>query len=89
MVGMGERAEEVAEVLGDLRRAGCQAVTIGQYLQPRSGNHPVVEYVAPEVFQLYREKAEKLGFLFVASGPYVRSSYMAHEGYERLVRPSP
>jgi lipoyl synthase len=89
MVGMGERAEEVAEVLGDLRHAGCDAVTIGQYLQPRRWNHPVVEYVAPDVFHLYREKAEKLGFLSVASGPYVRSSYMAHEGYERLVRPSP
>jgi lipoic acid synthetase len=86
MVGMGEREEEVVEVLGDLRRAGCQAVTIGQYLQPRHWNHPVVEYVAPETFQLYREKAERLGFLSVASGPYVRSSYMAHEGYERLAR---
>jgi lipoic acid synthetase len=86
MVGMGERVEEVAEVLGDLRRAGCDAVTIGQYLRPRHWNLPVVEYVAPETFQLYGEMAEGLGFLSVASGPYVRSSYMAHEGYERLAR---
>jgi lipoic acid synthetase len=87
MVGMGERAEEVAEVLGDLRRAGCDAVTIGQYLRPRHRNLPVVEYVAPETFRLYRERAERLGFLSVASGPYVRSSYMAHEEYGRLARP--
>jgi lipoic acid synthetase len=87
MVGMGERAEEVVEVLRDLRRAGCDAVTIGQYLRPRHWNLPVYEYVTPETFQVYREQAEGLGFLSVASGPYVRSSYMAHEGYERLARP--
>jgi lipoyl synthase len=84
MVGMGENREEVVEVLGDLRRAGCDAVTIGQYLRPRRWNHPVREYVLPETFRFYKEEADRLGFLYAVSSPYVRSSYMAHEGYERL-----
>ncbi len=86
MVGLGETEEEIVQVLSDLRTTGCSAVTIGQYLQPGSGNAPVVEYVRPEVFSFYREKAEKMGFSYIASGPYVRSSYMAHEGYNTLVR---
>jgi len=86
MVGLGETQEEIIEVFSDLRTAGCSAITIGQYLRPTSGNMPVVEYVRPEVFSFYREKANKMGFSYVASGPYVRSSYMAHEGYTTLVR---
>ncbi len=86
MVGLGETEEEIVEVLSDLRTTGCSAVTIGQYLQPGSASVPVVEYVRPEVFSLYREKAKKIGFAYIASGPYVRSSYMAHEGYTTLVR---
>ena len=82
MVGLGERAEEVSELLEDLRRAKCDLVTIGQYLRPSRNHHPVVEYVHPELFRLYEQQAEKLGFLGVASGPYVRSSYQA----ERLYR---
>lgn len=84
MVGLGETREEIIQVLQDLRSAGCSAVTIGQYLQPGTENVPVVEYVSPALFTRYRHEAEKLGFSYIASGPYVRSSYMAHEGYERL-----
>ena len=84
MVGLGETREEIIRVLKDLRSAGCSSVTIGQYLQPGADNVPVVEYVNPALFTRYRREAEKLGFSYIASGPYVRSSYMAHEGYERL-----
>jgi lipoic acid synthetase len=86
MVGLGERREEVLEVLSDLRGAGCSAVTIGQYLQPEQGNLPVYEYVTPETFKEYEVEARRVGFSYVASGPYVRSSYMAHQGYEALMR---
>jgi lipoic acid synthetase len=85
MVGLGERKEEVLEVLRDLHEAGCSAVTIGQYLQPEQSNLPVQEYVTPETFQVYEREARLMGFNYVASGPYVRSSYMAHEGYDALV----
>ena len=84
MVGLGERREEVFEVLRELREGGCAAVTIGQYLQPEQGNLPVHEYVTPEIFREYEREARRAGFRYVASGPYVRSSYMAHQGYEAL-----
>ncbi len=81
MVGFGEKEKEVCDVLRDLFYAGCRAVTIGQYLQPLKGNIPVHEYVSPETFESYETEARRIGFKYVASGPYVRSSYMAHEGY--------
>ncbi|MBN2324250.1 MAG: lipoyl synthase [Spirochaetes bacterium] len=84
MVGLGETKEEVLELLADLRRSGCEAVTIGQYLRPGRANIPVVEYIAPERFEFYEREAKRLGFRYVASGPYVRSSYMAHRGFELL-----
>ncbi len=82
MVGLGEKEEEVIEVFKDLRLAGCDFLTVGQYLAPSSKHYPVVEYVSPEVFKMYKEKALSLGFSFVASAPLVRSSYNAAEMLE-------
>jgi lipoic acid synthetase len=79
MVGLGEKEEEVVEVFKDLRKAGCDFLTIGQYLAPSSKHHPVVEYVTPEAFKRYKEAALNLGFSFVASAPLVRSSYNASD----------
>ena len=84
MVGLGESEDEVFDVLKDLRSAGCDAVTIGQYLRPGHWNIPVSEYVPPEQFDRYRAIAQELGYRYIAAGPYVRSSYMAHEGYRDL-----
>jgi lipoic acid synthetase len=84
MVGLGETAEEIHQVLGDLRRAGVDIVTIGQYLQPARRNLPVVEYVRPERFEEYRRFGLALGFREVFSGPFVRSSYMADRVWENL-----
>jgi lipoic acid synthetase len=84
MVGLGEEKGEVLEVLRDIHGAGCSAVTIGQYLQPSQYNLPVKEYVTPETFRVYEREARLIGFSYVASGPYVRSSYMAHHGYDAL-----
>ena len=86
MLGMGETKDEVLKVLSDLKESGCSAVTIGQYLRPGHWNIPVQEYVPPDTFKYYEEEAKKIGFLYVASGPYVRSSYMAHEGYRDMIK---
>jgi len=77
MLGLGERREEVIETLTALRDAGCEIVTIGQYLQPKREKLDVVEYIHPTVFDDYRRIGESLGFRAVFSGPFVRSSYMA------------
>jgi lipoic acid synthetase len=77
MLGLGERREEVVEVLQRLRDSGVEIVTMGQYLQPKREKLDVVEYVHPAVFDEYREIGEELGFRAVFSGPFVRSSYMA------------
>lgn len=77
MVGLGETPDEVARALADLRRAGVDIVTIGQYLRPALAGLPVAEYVAPERFEEYRGAGLALGFSAVFSGPRVRSSYMA------------
>ncbi len=77
MVGLGEREEEVLSVFEDLRKAGCDLLTVGQYLAPSSKHHPVVEYVHPDVFEKYKKAALEMGFKHVASGPFVRSSYHA------------
>ena len=79
MVGLGETQKEVEAVLWDLKEAGCDVVTIGQYLRPTAWHLPVAAYVPPEVFAYYREYALRLGFRGVASGPFVRSSYRAEE----------
>jgi lipoic acid synthetase len=83
MVGLGETAPEVRAFLEDARTAGVQIVTIGQYLRPSRDHLPVVEYVAPAVFDEYRVAGEALGLL-VEAAPFVRSSYMAEEGLRRV-----
>src|SRR5579862_2373272 len=86
MLGLGETHEEVVQTLCDLRRVGVSAVTIGQYLRPTTTQHlPVVEYVRPERFQEYERIGEELGFVFVASGPFVRSSYNAQAFSAKLL----
>ena len=79
MLGLGESFEEVHESLKELRAIGCDVVTFGQYLQPQKRHLQVQEYVTPEKFEAYKVLAENLGFLYVASGPMVRSSYKAGE----------
>ncbi len=81
MLGLGEHEDEVVKVMHDLRRVHCDILTLGQYLQPSFNHYPVQEYLSPQKFNKYRKIGKKLGFLFVSSGPYVRSSYMAEEGY--------
>ena len=83
MLGLGETISEVTELLGDLRDAGCDALTIGQYLRPTKKNQPVVKYVVPRVFDDLKEKAMELGFCAVLSGPLVRSSMNAEEMYNQ------
>lgn len=84
MVGLGEKEEEVIETLKDLRKAGCDFLTIGQCLVPSAAYHPVIEYIHPSVFEKYKEEALKLGFLFVASGSFVISSYNAAETMQSI-----
>jgi lipoic acid synthetase len=79
MLGLGETGEEVVVALEDLRHAGCDILTLGQYLQPTLKHLPVAEFIAPEVFEAYGHVARNLGFVHVASGPMVRSSYHADE----------
>ncbi len=79
MLGLGEREEELVQALEDLRRVGCDILTLGQYLQPTLKHLPVVEFIPPAKFAEYKEVAEKMGFGHVASGPMVRSSYHAEE----------
>lgn len=81
MLGLGETAGEVLEVFKDLRDAGCDLLTVGQYLRPAKKNLPVVEYIEPDFFEALREKALGMGFKSVASGPLVRSSMNAEEMY--------
>ena len=79
MLGLGESEEEVTEVLHDLHATGCSIVTIGQYLAPTLNHIPVVEYIAPEKFEEYRQKGHAIGFRFVESSPLVRSSFHAEK----------
>jgi lipoic acid synthetase len=77
MLGLGETEPELFQTMDDLREAGCQVLTMGQYLRPTPNHLPVIEYVTPAQFELYGEIARKKGFDHVASGPLVRSSYHA------------
>ena len=79
MVGLGETKDEVIALLEDLKAHDVDAVTIGQYLKPGKNYLDVVEYVHPDIFAEYKSLGEAMGFLFVASGPFVRSSYNAKE----------
>jgi lipoic acid synthetase len=85
MVGLGETADEVHELLRDIRSRGTDVATIGQYLQPTRRNLRVVEYIAPETFDRYRDYGLAIGFPMVFSGPLVRSSYMADEVNDRAL----
>jgi lipoic acid synthetase len=79
MLGLGEAEEEVLQSLKDLREAGVDIVTIGQYLQPSKKHLPVKRFVTPEEFDNYRKIGLELGFRHVESGALVRSSYKAHK----------
>jgi lipoic acid synthetase len=79
MVGLGEKFEEVVSVLEDLKNAGCDLVTIGQYIAPSKEHHNIVEYIRPDIFDEYKRIGHELGFTGIASGPLVRSSYRADE----------
>ena len=79
MVGLGETDDEMLRALGDLAAHGCQLLTIGQYLRPSPDHLPVIEYVHPDKFRWYAERAEQAGIAHVASGPLVRSSFHADE----------
>jgi len=89
MLGLGENREEVLELLRDLRDAGCDLLTIGQYLQPRQDRLPVVRFVPPKEFEEYRTIGEEMGFKAVASGPFVRSSFHAFEMFRIISTPLP
>ncbi|MBX3096976.1 MAG: lipoyl synthase, partial [Fimbriimonadaceae bacterium] len=86
MLGLGETKDEVVRVLEDLRSIGVDAVTIGQYLRPTMKHLPVVEYVHPDVFKEYETIGEEMGFAFVASGPFIRSSYNAIAFSEKVMK---
>lgn len=87
MLGLGEIESDIVKTMEDLRRADVDILTLGQYLRPSKGHIPVTEYVSPERFDHYKRLADDLGFLYVASGPFVRSSYRAGEFFlEALIR---
>ena len=83
MLGLGESEEEVIQTIVDLRSVGVSILTIGQYLQPTPKHLPLIEFIAPEKFNWFKEIAEQMGFVYVASGPLVRSSYRAGEFFLR------
>lgn len=85
MLGLGETKDEVLQALRDLRSVYCDAVTIGQYLRPTMKHLPVVEYIHPDVFKEYETIGEEMGFAFVASGPFIRSSYNAIEFSKKVM----
>ena len=85
MLGLGETGEEVLQALHDLRSVGVDIVTFGQYLQPTQKHLKVKGWVPKERFGFYKQMAEELGFMFVASGPLVRSSYRASEAFVKKV----
>jgi len=85
ILGMGETREEISEALQDLHDAGCELVTITQYLRPSPRHHPVERWVKPEEFVELREEAEEIGYAGVMSGPLVRSSYRAGRLYEQAL----
>jgi len=88
MVGVGETDEEVTTTMRDLRAAGVDILTLGQYLRPTPKHAPVERYVTPETFDEYARQGREMGFAFIASGPLVRSSYYAAEGFvEARLRP--
>ncbi len=86
MVGLGETRKEISGVMSDLRNAGCEMLTIGQYLSPSKKHYPVRDYIRPEVYKEYEIEAKELGFLSVAASPFVRSSYLAENFYDEVLK---
>jgi lipoic acid synthetase len=85
ILGMGEERAEISQSLADLYAAGCELVTITQYLRPSPRHHPVERWVPPEEFTELQEEAFEVGFAGVMSGPLVRSSYRAGRLYEQAL----
>ena len=85
ILGMGEERSEVSQALRDLHDAGCELITITQYLRPSPRHHPVERWVKPEEFVELQAEAEEVGFAGVMSGPLVRSSYRAGRLYQQAV----
>jgi lipoic acid synthetase len=85
MLGLGETRAEVIEVMRDLFKAGCDLLTLGQYLAPSSANHPVVEFITPDEFAGYIPLGLEMGFRGVASAPLMRSSFKADQFYHRAI----
>jgi len=85
ILGLGETREEVSQALVDLHNAGCDLITITQYLRPTNKHHPVERWVKPEEFVELAQEAEQVGFLGVMSGPLVRSSYRAGRLYKQAM----
>ncbi|MGZ5494423.1 MAG: lipoyl synthase [Thermoanaerobaculia bacterium] len=84
MLGLGESEEEILQVAADLRQAGVDIFTMGQYLAPTGNHHPVRRYYTPEEFAGLGQRAREIGFRHVESAPLVRSSYMAHRAVENV-----
>jgi lipoic acid synthetase len=91
MLGLGETYDEVVQTMRDLREAGCDLLAIGQYLRPtnKKRHYPTMEYIQPDVFARLRVEGSQLGFLYVASGPLVRSSYKAWEAAKLFPQGAP
>jgi lipoic acid synthetase len=89
ILGLGETPDEVRAALRDLHGAGCEIVTITQYLRPSARHHPVQRWVKPEEFVQYSDYAEQLGFAGVLAGPLVRSSYRAGRLYRQAMQARP
>lgn len=87
MLGLGETEEELLQAMSDLRAISCDILTLGQYLQPTPSHLEVKEFIPPERFQFFAEQARLMGFLHVASGPLVRSSYHADDFHLPVPRP--
>jgi lipoic acid synthetase len=89
MLGLGEEADEVRATMADLRAAGVQLLTLGQYLRPSPAHLPVVRYVPPAEFEAFAADGRALGFRHVEAGPLVRSSYHAKRQVEAAGAPAP
>lgn len=89
MVGLGETNDEVLAVMRDLRAAGVEILTIGQYLAPSDAHLPVTRFVEPSEFDLWRVEGLAMGFRAVAAGPFVRSSYHAGEVFQSMAPKEP
>jgi lipoic acid synthetase len=84
MLGVGEKRDEVIGVMRDLRSVGCDFLTLGQYLRPAAENLEVTEFITPEAFEAYRVLGYGMGFRYVASSPFVRSSFHAEEALKAI-----